>query len=236
MPKDLYGYPANAAVRPHLLGAAADPRFALVFLHLNESDTAGHEYGPRSEAAREAYRACDAVAGELIDALRPSWPETVLIVVSDHDMEPQTGAAWIELLAHAAVRELADDVVPDGGCALLHRRPGVGFTEIEEAVGGIEGVRAAEDAGDGIALICGEPGRTFSPARHPGGFHGGLATARTVAVVGGGHPEAARLADAIRQRRPHLADWAPTIAGILGVPLRDVDGQDLRYAGAMVSR
>jgi phage tail protein X len=59
---------------------------------------------------------------------------------------------------------------------------------------------------------------------------------RTVAVVGGGHPEAARLARAIRERRPHLADWAPTIAGILGITLPDVDGEDLRYAGAMVSR
>lgn len=236
MPRDLYGYPSNEAVRPHWLRAAADPSFSLVFLHCNESDTAGHEFGPTSAAAAAAYRACDQLVGDLLEVLRPDWSNTVVIVVSDHDMEPWTDAPWIDLMAAASVRELADDVVPDGGCALLHLRPGFEVEHAAEAVRGLSGVAAVEDAGDRIVVVAAHPGRSFSAAHHPGGFHGGPATARTVAVVGGGHPETATLSEAVRRHRPHLADWAPTITAMLGLGMPDADGHDLRQTTAIVSR
>jgi len=78
-------------------------------------------------------------------------------------------------------------------------------------------------------LIAGaRPGFIFhAPYLPPGGYHGGPATARTVAVVGGGHPAAGQIDRAIQARPPHLADWAPTIASLLRVELRDVDGRSL---------
>src|ERR1035437_8852543 len=45
---DRHGYPTNAAVRPHLLEAAGDPAVDLLFAHLNETDTLGHDLGPSS--------------------------------------------------------------------------------------------------------------------------------------------------------------------------------------------
>ena len=59
------------------------------------------------------------------------------------------------------------------------------------------------------------------------GFHGGPATARTVAVVGGGHPCVPAIARTLTRRRPHLADWAPTVASILGLDLAPTDGHSL---------
>ena len=35
------------------------------------------------------------------------------------------------------------------------------------------------------------------------------------------------LADAIQRTRPHLADWAPTLAPLLGIDLGRVDGLNL---------
>ena len=59
------------------------------------------------------------------------------------------------------------------------------------------------------------------------GYHGGPATARTVALVGGGHPHVPAIARTLARRRPHLADWAPTIAGVLGLELSPTDGVSL---------
>ena len=63
--------------------------------------------------------------------------------------------------------------------------------------------------------------------KRAGGFHGAPFTARTVALVGGGHPAVPQIARTIAARRPHLADWAPTIATVLGIDLGRVDGVSL---------
>jgi len=78
-------------------------------------------------------------------------------------------------------------------------------------------------------LIAGmKPGRMAAAPRYStGGFHGAPITARTVALVGGGHPAVSRIAGAIAGRRPHLADWAPTLAPLLGIDIGRVDGRDL---------
>src|SRR5207302_1206511 len=95
-----HGYPANAAVRPQLLQALGEEANGFVFGHLNESDTAGHDNGPESEAARACYRATDQVVGELLNALAGGWAETVIMIVSDHDMQSRNGSVPIDPMAH----------------------------------------------------------------------------------------------------------------------------------------
>lgn len=46
-----------------------------------------------------------------------------------------------------------------------------------------------------------------------------VAATRTLTVVGGGHPAVPAIARAVRDQPPHLADWAPTIAALLGLEL-----------------
>jgi hypothetical protein len=67
------------------------------------------------------------------------------------------------------------------------------------------------------------------------GIHGSLSTARTLAIVGGGHPAVANLAACIADRSPRLTDWAPTLAGILNVDLPEADGFDLLAESEMES-
>lgn len=224
-PLDDHGYPANVAVRPHLLAAMADRSLDFVFGHLNEADTVGHDLGPGSEAALACYRATDALIGELLEAMT-DWDRTLIIVVSDHDMEPRTGNQPIKLLDAAGA--LVDAVIADGGSALAHLRPGVNRETAFAAIAAVDGVEVCVD-GDADFVIAGaRRGFIFdAPYLPPGGYHGGPSTARTVALVGGGHPAARQIGRAIEARPPHLADWAPTVASLLRVELRDVDGRSL---------
>jgi hypothetical protein len=227
-PLDDHGYPVNSVVRPPLLEAARDRSLAFLFGHLNEADTVGHDTGPDSQASTTCYRATDEVVGEVIDALRPDWKETLVIIVSDHDMEDRSERPPIDLMADAGVRALADDVIGDGGAALLHLRPGIDPEDAGEAVARIEGVAGWSDGSPEMVVVDARPGWIFSAWRlRFGGYHGGPATARTVALVGGGHPSVEAVAQTLRHRRPHLADWAPTIAGVLGLSLSPTDGASL---------
>jgi len=223
---DAHGYPANAAVMPHLLAALGDPAAGFVFGHLNESDTVGHDNGPESGAARECYAATDRAVGELLDALRDRWGETIVVIVSDHDMQPRDASAPIDLMANGD--GLWDLVIPDGGAALIHLRPGRDAQEAGTALQRIDGIESWL-VGDSAMLIAGaRPGRIFKAPRYSsGGFHGAPATARTVALVGGGHPDVQRLAAALRRRRPHLADWAPTLTPLLSVEMPGAEGANL---------
>jgi hypothetical protein len=76
------------------------------------------------------------------------------------------------------------------------------------------------------------------PAKHVRGAHGGPSTTRNVAVISGGHPIVSLIAERIAATPPHLADWAPTIAAVLGVDLPEAEGQDLgakKPAGSLVA-
>ena len=223
---DAHGYPANREVLPRLLDAIDDDTIAFVFGHFNESDTAGHDHGPESEAARECYAATDRVVGKMLDVLRPGWSDTVVCIVSDHDMQPRDASPPVDPMVAGDV--LWDLFIPDGGAALIHLREGVEPKAAGEALQRLDGVETWL-VGDGSVLIAGaRPGRIFAAPRYPsGGFHGAPATARTLAIVGGGHPAVSRLSDVLRQRRPHLADWAPTLAPLLGIELQGVDGTNL---------
>jgi predicted AlkP superfamily pyrophosphatase or phosphodiesterase len=226
---DPNGYAANAAIRPHLLRIAADTRNRFVFGHINEPDTWGHRFGPRHPDTLAAYTAADRLVGEVIDALRPDWERTLVAVVSDHGMEPVGAAPPIDLLAHPAVLEVAVEVVEEGGCALLRLRAGVSSADAGGVVVGVPGIAGWRSLTSEILLVEGEPGARFAtgPGKGPAGLHGGPGTTWTMAVVGGGHPSVERVVRAVRESPPHIADWAPTIAAVLNVPLPEANGRDL---------
>ncbi len=218
VPVDAHGYPANAAVRPHILQAAEDRAIPFVFGHINEADTVGHDLGPESEAALTCYRQTDGLVGEILDVLQPGWLETVVIIVSDHDMEARTGSPPIDLAADPRFAELSDGVIPDGGAALVHLRPGVTHERAAAVVTRVAGVASWEVGGPEILILGAKPGQIFAAPAHPaGGYHGGPATARTVAVVGGGHPAVPQVASEIARTRPHLKSWAAVILDLLEV-------------------
>jgi Type I phosphodiesterase / nucleotide pyrophosphatase len=226
-PVDAHGYPMNAAVYPQLLAAIADASLGFVFGHVNEADTIGHDQGPESEAAQGCYRATDRLVGELLDAIAARWEETIVMIVSDHDMQARTTSPPIDPMAGHS-QGWWDAYIPDGGAALVHLRPGVDPQAAGEALKRIDGVETCAISNDSLAIVGAKPGRIFAAPRYPArGFHGAPITARTVALVGGGHPAVGQVAAAIAARRPHLADWAPTIAPLLGVDLGRVDGVNL---------
>jgi arylsulfatase A-like enzyme len=223
---DAYGYPANQEVLEHLLPVVADAAYPFVFGHMNESDTAGHEHGPESEAAQACYRKTDSDVGKILEALKPIWNDTIVIVVSDHDMDTETDSP-IDIERQNDVRELIDGVIPDGGAALVHLRDRDSMVRATQAIAAMDGVTTVEPMSPDVLIAGARKGRRFtSPAAHPGGFHGGPASARSVSIVGGGHPLASRIAASLERKRPHLADWAPTIAQIFGVSI-DSDGGSL---------
>ena len=220
---DAHGYPLNREVLPRLLEALARPDLDLVFGHFNESDTAGHDHGPESQAARDCYAATDSVVGQVIDALTARWDETVAVIVSDHDMQARDDSDPLDLMAVANGHW--DLFVPDGGAALVHLRDGVDPAAAGTALSAIDGVETWQAGGPSMLIAGGKPGRIFAAPRYPaGGFHGAPITARTVALVGGGHPQVRHIAARLQVRRPHLADWAPTTAPLLGLELPGADG------------
>ena len=226
-PLDAHGYPVNAAVLPHLLDAIDDATLGFVFGHINEADTIGHDHGPESEAARECYRATDQVVGTVLDALASRWADTVIVVVSDHDMQPRDASPPVDFMVDGA-DGLWDAYIPDGGSALIHLEPGVDPDKAGVVLLRIDGVETWVRSNDSLLVAGLKPGRIVAAPRYPtGGFHGAPMTARTVALVGGGNPAVSRIAGAIAARRPHLADWVPTLAPLLGVDLRRADGLDL---------
>jgi arylsulfatase A-like enzyme len=223
---DAHGYPVNAAVLPHLLAAIADSSLGFVFGHVNEADTIGHDDGPQSDAARACYQATDQLVGVVLDAVAARWADTVIVIVSDHDMQARDASPPVDPMANANGKW--DLYVPDGGSALIHLNPGVDPDEAGNALLRIDGIETWVRSNDSLLIAGAKPGRIFAAPRYPiGGFHGAPATARTVALVGGGDPAVRQLATAIAARRPHLADWAPTLAPLLGVELGRVDGRNL---------
>lgn len=221
------GYPANDEVRPVALRAIAEPGLRFLFVHLNEPDTSGHLLGPEHPATAACYAATDALVGELVDALAADWERSVVIVVSDHDIEPATTRPPIRLRADPELAALTVDELADGGAALLAPADGIDPARVAEAARRVDGVGGAGPAGPGVVLVEAQPGRAFGDVQPPGGFHGGPATARTLAIVGGGHPAARRIGARIAARAPTLADWAPTIAELLSLGVPTADGHSL---------
>src|SRR5439155_23889687 len=127
------------------------------------------------------------------------------------------------LLGDPRAREVSGDALYQGGTALVRLRPGVSPAQAGVALLAVPGVSRWGEGGPAFNLVEADVGRVFGSIRPrlPGGHHGGPGAARTVALVGGGHPAVPAIAAAVRTTPPHLVDWAPTIAAVLGLALPD---------------
>ncbi len=227
IPRDAHGYPTNAAVLPRLLDVLGDEGCDFVWGHLNEPDTLGHDLGPGHPDSLRCYAETDAAIGAIVEALRPRWSDSVLMIVSDHGMEPRVGSRAIAIDLDGEAGAVVDAVQRDGGAALARPRGGVPRGEVERVLGGIEGVDRVHAEPD-LVLLTARPGWIFAGRySSAGGFHGGESTRGTVAAVGGGHPAAAAIGASIARLAPELIDWAPTIAAVLGLNEDRMDGQRL---------
>ena len=211
------------------LRRALDAAPDLVVGQLNAPDTAAHVFGPDSEGALASYRATDGLLAEIREHL--VWDDTVWIVVSDHDQEPVDVPEPIDLRPEFEQRGLELFALPEGSASVVcgdgaHAGP-AWLTSVE----GIEGTAPfhAADTDLECCLVWSEPGRVFGFAGMPTtlGTHGGPRTRTQVAVVTGGHPLVEPLAGAVATTRVGAADWAPTIATLLGVGLPRASGRAL---------
>lgn len=224
--RDGHGYAADDEVIPRLWPFLLDGGPDLTIGHLNEPDTAAHVHGPDSDAAIECFRATDARLREVIDTLRSGWDDTVLIVVSDHDQETATTDIGIGIWPAAEARGLFG--IPEGNGAVVWGDDPDGGAWLNT----LDGVAGHAEAWPGARVVWADPGRWFAVPpgiEHPfePGQHGGATTRDQVAVVAGGHPAARAIAASIAARRPEAADWAPTIASLLGLDLVNATGTSL---------
>jgi arylsulfatase A-like enzyme len=219
---DRYGYAADDEVVDRILSSGS---WDLLVGHLNEPDTAGHIDGPDSPAALDAYRATDAALGRIIDGLQPIWDSLVLIVVSDHDQLP------VDLSLAPVVVDAPPGVIviPEGSAAVVFGADAdapVPWLDDADGVAGHSRMRSD------VRIAWAEPGRMFAiPAGlldgELRGHHGGAETRDQVVAIGGGHPLAHRLAEAVAGTTPAAEDWAPTIAALLALDLPSATGRSL---------
>ncbi len=209
--------------------AALDARPDLVVSQLNAPDTAAHVHGPDSEAALTIYHDTDARLAVLREHL--DWDDTVWFIVSDHDQETVVDREPIDLRPAFAARGLEVFALPEGSATVVcgngARDAATWLPEVE----GVEGTAPLHlvDASLEACLAWSVPGRTFGfveMGTEPG-THGSPRTRTQVAVVAGGHPAAARLAQAAAARTVSATDWAPTIATLLDLDLPHAAGRAL---------
>ena len=219
--RDGHGYAANHEVLPRILDALGEERPDLLVAHINEPDTEAHIHGPDSEAALVSYRAADTCVAAIVDALRPTWSDDVLIVVSDHDQE-EVDDAPIDLYEPVAQAGLPLIPIPEGSAAIVWGEDETNGSWLDA----VAGVTNHREVAPGMRLVACEPRRWFCP---PAGFlsgpsdrgtHGGERTRAQVAVVAGGHPSANRLARSLNERDSiDATEWAPAMAGLLEIEL-----------------
>ena len=190
----------------------------LVVGHLNEPDTAAHIFGPDSDGALATYRSTDACIADIVEALRPTWDDTVLIVVSDHDQETVTADGVIDLYPPAAATGLPLIPIPEGSAAIVWGDDETNGAWLDRVDGVTEQPRVAPEP---ASSAC-EPKRWFSapggvlerPRRSPEPT--AARAAPQVAIVTGGHRDAHALARSLNGRAQiEATEWAPTIAGLL---------------------
>jgi arylsulfatase A-like enzyme len=209
--RDRLAYAADAEVVARLPADLPN----LLVAHLNEPDTAGHLDGPDSAEAAASYRQTDAALRRLTDHLQPHWDDLALIVLSDHDQRQVDHSA-------PAIEPQPPDgltVIPEGTAAVVwgeDRNDGKWLDDVD-------GVAGHEAVAAGVRMVWATPDRLFAL---PGGLHaalqghhGGAETRDQVVAIGGGHPRAAELADAVRGTTPNAQDWAPIVADLLGISL-----------------
>jgi predicted AlkP superfamily pyrophosphatase or phosphodiesterase len=217
-------------------------RPGLVMAWWHGADHAGHEHGPDSDAAREALREQDRVLGTLLAGLdaRNAWPETTLLIVSDHGMiayrETLDVRAW---LADAGVRtrrvihamataqvHLASEEDAARAVAALRAVPGLAAWRREEVPVALR--YRHPRAGDVVVLA--EPPLALMPGSARGARFGWLARllGRSPGAHGydpARHPEMHGIFVALgrgvrkgaRLPRVRALDVAPTASALLGI-------------------
>ena len=210
---DVLGYAKDRETTARILEAVTGGA-ELIVAQLNETDTAGHLFGPDSPEALHRYHRADSHLGEVLTRLADRWEEWVVVVVSDHSQEAVTVPAPIDLRTMAGHDRRSGVVVDDGAVAVVGgpmARDPAWTTEVP----GVEGVARIDDD---TVLVWAEAGRWFSSVEFPvRGVHGSPRTAPQVAVVTGGHPATGPLAAALGASPASSTWWAPAVAGVLGV-------------------
>jgi hypothetical protein len=225
---DAHGYPTNAAIRGQALEAAADPSVDVLFVHFNETDTVAHDEGPNAPITERCVRAADSLVGEVMEALAADRDRTVVAVVSDHDMARRLPLAPIDPTLGYELAGLAEDWIADGSAAWVRLTSGADHHMAIKLFSSLEGVEGWRWREPSTLLLLAAPGRVFAAPRiADAGIHGSTSTARTLAIVGGGHPFVPRFAQAIEERSPRLQDWAPTLAAVLDLELPMAEGLNL---------
>lgn len=182
----------------------------LVVLQLDETDTERHLEGPNSEGALAQCRATDAAFGEILERLRTGWHETVVIAVSDHDCEDVTPGA-VDLCAEAHQRGLGVHIEHDGTACFV-----LGKVE-REALLALPSVVEAERVAPGQWVVWGAPGQQYGIDFGLRGQHGSPRSRTQVGIVGGGHPEVARIASWLGGPQRESTGWASQVKGLLGL-------------------
>jgi hypothetical protein len=186
-------------------------------------------HGPDSETALAVYRETDALLAAARDHL--DWPDTVWIVVSDHDQEGLDDRPPIDLRPEFARHGVDLFALPEGSATVVC---GAGARDARSWLAEVDGVEGTApfpvaDPDLECCLAWSVAGRAFG-FEELGielGTHGGPRTRSQVAVVTGGHPAAGRLAHALAERRVAAADWAPTVAALLDLELPGATGRSL---------
>jgi len=224
------------------------PRLVTAWFH--GADGAGHRHGPGSEEAREALRAQDAQLARLLAALDAGerWPETTVIVVSDHgmhaversvDLQAALDDAGAEGRVHGGggfVTVTLEDPAADLDAALAAARA-LGL-EAWARGRGPEGLASRHPRfGDLVAMA--PPGTAIS--------RGGLLGRLRATLLGGSHghrPDAPSMAAVFlalgrgvapgaRPGPVHVLDVAPTVLTLLGLPVPEsMEGRPVALDGA----
>ncbi|MGN6326823.1 alkaline phosphatase family protein [Pseudolysinimonas sp.] len=103
---------ADAAVVAHAISRLADPGIRAGFVYLGQADIAAHVHGVGS-AYRSAIAACDALVGDLVDAVRsrPDADEWTVLVTTDHGHR-DAGGHGTRTDAETAVWAIGDRRLP----------------------------------------------------------------------------------------------------------------------------
>jgi predicted AlkP superfamily pyrophosphatase or phosphodiesterase len=219
----------------------------LMLFHLLNTDSVHHTYGPKSLASASALALADARVGELVRAVESAGmlSRTTFLIVSDHGFKVFSHLIHPEVLLHGDAQ-----VMPEGGTALIYLKGSKSADQIRAKLEGVEGIDrilAPQDfaafgypdptknhqmadlviaAKDGYAFAAGDQGEIVTPVgpTHPGA-HGYLNTdaemnAIFIAAGAGIRPHV--VLDEIRN-----LDVAPTIAKLLGLEMKNIEGKPL---------
>ncbi len=225
----------------------------LMLFHLLATDSSQHRYGARSLGGRTALALADARIKQIVDTV---GDRATIIIVSDHGFK--TYDKVIQANAFLAAKGLQEDVwvIPEGGSAMVYITRSAKKSELgpklRSDLAGIPGVKAVIEpssfdqhgfpppndrmadlvllAEDGYSFGGAAKGETVTniPAGSTPGAHGYVSTDPDMNAVfvawGAGIKRGARLGS-VRN-----LDVAPTIAKLLGLEMKNIQGRALTEA------